>query len=82
MVAWASSKALGCGYKNCLSNPSFLYGNAIVCNYGPAGNYNGQRPYEKEQHRQYPPEGQATTTTATPTSGAETTDNNTTNKGN
>ncbi|XP_078510835.1 GLIPR1-like protein 1 isoform X2 [Lissotriton helveticus] len=42
-VVWASSYKLGCAAKKCSS-----LGNAVlfVCDYGPAGNYRGAKPYE------------------------------------
>lgn len=39
-VVWANSNEVGCGAKYC-TNLGYL----VVCNYGPAGNYVGQKPY-------------------------------------
>ncbi|KAL3318466.1 hypothetical protein Ciccas_002878 [Cichlidogyrus casuarinus] len=44
-IAWANTTNLGCGYKYCHSS-NFPYGFYVVCNYGPAGNFNNQKPYE------------------------------------
>ncbi|XP_033099085.1 cysteine-rich venom protein Mr30-like [Anneissia japonica] len=44
---WATSNRIGCGVRFC-NNPSGLSwatANIITCNYGPGGNYVGQRPY-------------------------------------
>jgi uncharacterized protein YkwD len=41
-VVWAASTKLGCGISSC---PGLTYGNSVVCNYAPGGNYGGQRPY-------------------------------------
>lgn len=48
-VVWAASNRLGCSYSVCpsliplnLKNAAFL-----VCNYSPAGNYAGEKPYLK-----------------------------------
>ncbi|VDP77760.1 unnamed protein product [Echinostoma caproni] len=46
-VVWAASTDIGCGVTDCKSNPSYAYGLSIVCNYGPGGNYAGQKPYTK-----------------------------------
>nr|XP_054748344.1 uncharacterized protein LOC129253930 isoform X1 [Lytechinus pictus] len=45
-VVWASTYAVGCGRTFC-SSVSNGWSNAyiVTCNYGPAGNYNGVRPY-------------------------------------
>lgn len=41
-IVWANTYALGCGTATCanLSLPD-----AVVCNYGPAGNVSGESPY-------------------------------------
>eukprot|EP00731_Ephydatia_muelleri_P014208 Em0007g1518a len=47
-VVWATSNSLGCGVKRCakLTNlPSFKNALMVVCDYGPGGNYVGQKPY-------------------------------------
>ncbi|HYC53422.1 MAG TPA: CAP domain-containing protein [Candidatus Binatia bacterium] len=41
-LVWQNSKEVGCAKSRC---PDLLYEYSIVCNYGPAGNINGQRPY-------------------------------------
>lgn len=41
-IVWADSVDLGCGIADC---PNLQFGSTIVCNYGPGGNINGQRPY-------------------------------------
>ncbi|XP_061187587.1 peptidase inhibitor 15-like [Saccostrea echinata] len=49
-VAWASSEYVGCATSTCSSfsglSSSFNGGTIVVCNYGPGGNYNGQKPYK------------------------------------
>lgn len=45
-VAWAKSYALGCGISYCPQISSIANGHYIVCNYGPAGNYVGEKPYQ------------------------------------
>ncbi|PVD20621.1 hypothetical protein C0Q70_18779 [Pomacea canaliculata] len=47
-VVWASSYAVGCGVTYCstLRNVNFNQGYYVVCNYGPGGNYAGQKPYK------------------------------------
>jgi pathogenesis-related protein 1 len=43
-VVWSNTREVGCARASC---PAVLgYRTMIVCNYGPAGNYYGQRPYE------------------------------------
>ncbi|XP_077983151.1 glioma pathogenesis-related protein 1-like [Glandiceps talaboti] len=46
-VVWADSYAVGCGKTYCSSVSSSSFTNAIIvtCNYGPAGNYAGTKPY-------------------------------------
>ncbi|XP_062595872.1 GLIPR1-like protein 1 [Saccostrea cucullata] len=39
-VVWADSEYLGCA-----ENPNCSGKTLVVCNYGPAGNFNNQRPY-------------------------------------
>lgn len=49
-VVWHHSYALGCGYTFCenLQNaPRIPKGYLVVCHYGPAGNYRGQKPFKK-----------------------------------
>jgi uncharacterized protein YkwD len=40
-VVWAKSIRLGCGVANCSGTWKQIW----VCNYDPAGNYEGQKPY-------------------------------------
>lgn len=47
-VVWAKSTGLGCGQKTCTVNSPFGGGgkwDLWVCNYSPAGNFSGQKPY-------------------------------------
>ncbi|XP_019631967.1 PREDICTED: peptidase inhibitor 16-like [Branchiostoma belcheri] len=46
-VVWASSNKLGCGMKLCstLATVNWNNANLVVCNYAPAGNFRGQKPY-------------------------------------
>ena len=48
-VVWRNSASVGCGIKNCSSNTPFgsQFPNwtIVVCNYSPAGNVIGLRPY-------------------------------------
>ncbi|CAH8506534.1 unnamed protein product [Dicrocoelium dendriticum] len=46
-VAWAETTHIGCSVTDCSNVKSFGYKNFYVCNYGPAGNYAGVRPYKK-----------------------------------
>ncbi len=39
-IVWAETRYLGCGYQNCAGG-----GTIVVCNYFPAGNYVGEKPY-------------------------------------
>ena len=41
-IVWRTTLKLGCALQTC---PGLRFANAIVCNYGPAGNVAGQRPY-------------------------------------
>lgn len=41
-VVWAASTRLGCARSTC---PDITYGNGVICNYAPGGNWGGQRPY-------------------------------------
>ncbi|KAI0209419.1 Glioma pathogenesis-related protein 1 [Lamellibrachia satsuma] len=47
-VVWANTREVGCGTAYCTKTVGFKDRAAyyIVCNYGPAGNYVGQKPYE------------------------------------
>ncbi|CAH8595066.1 unnamed protein product [Schistosoma intercalatum] len=40
-MAWAKTTDIGCGVASCPKN-----GLSIVCNYGPGGNWNNEKPYE------------------------------------
>ncbi|VDP03729.1 unnamed protein product [Schistosoma margrebowiei] len=40
-MAWAKTTDIGCGVASCP-----IYGLSIVCNYGPGGNWNREKPYE------------------------------------
>lgn len=46
-VVWRASTQLGCANSRCTKNSPFGDGEwtMTVCNYAPAGNYSGQRPY-------------------------------------
>ncbi|XP_073983222.1 salivary antigen-5-like [Rhodnius prolixus] len=44
-MVWAKTARLGCGYSYYLQD--FWYVGYLVCNYSPAGNYVGQKPYRK-----------------------------------
>ncbi|KAH9581220.1 hypothetical protein MS3_00011030 [Schistosoma haematobium] len=41
LMAWAKTTDIGCGVASCPK-----YGLSIVCNYGPGGNWNNEKPYE------------------------------------
>ncbi|XP_048780979.2 peptidase inhibitor R3HDML-like [Ostrea edulis] len=49
-VVWANSEYVGCASSTCSSftglSSSFNGGTIVVCNYGPGGNYGGQKPFE------------------------------------
>eukprot|EP00117_Sycon_ciliatum_P024431 scpid84441/ scgid1571/ Peptidase inhibitor 16; Cysteine-rich protease inhibitor len=54
-IVWNSSQQLGCGAKLCdaantksypFDKSKFSKGYIVVCNYGPGGNYRGQKPYK------------------------------------
>ncbi|PRQ00564.1 Cysteine-rich secretory protein family protein [Enhygromyxa salina] len=46
-VVWRDSTEIGCAVARCSSNSPFGGGEwfMAVCNYSPAGNYTGERPY-------------------------------------
>lgn len=44
-VVWAESEYVGCGYAYYLSEDKW-YSKYYVCNYGPAGNWQGEAPYK------------------------------------
>jgi pathogenesis-related protein 1 len=41
-VVWAKSIKLGCALHDC---PGLTFKSTIVCDYGPGGNFNGEKPY-------------------------------------
>jgi len=41
-IVWRNTVKLGCAIGDC---PNLKYRTSLVCNYGPGGNYAGQRPY-------------------------------------
>ena len=53
-IIWANSNALGCGVTKCTSMENFPdyswneYWEFLVCDYGPGGNYYGERPYTED----------------------------------
>ena len=50
-VVWATSRHVGCAYHLCPTMPVLdkILNDAyyLVCNYGPAGNFDGEKPYTK-----------------------------------
>ncbi|KAK9511778.1 hypothetical protein O3M35_000374 [Rhynocoris fuscipes] len=44
-LIWAKSDKIGCGYSYYKESNNFWYAGYLVCNYAPAGNYIGQKPY-------------------------------------
>lgn len=48
-MVWRSTQRVGCGIRQCTINspfpPPFTNWTLVVCNYDPAGNITGQRPY-------------------------------------
>ncbi|XP_041953434.1 peptidase inhibitor 16 [Alosa sapidissima] len=46
-VVWADSHKVGCAAHQCVDIEGLPFGNAtiLVCNYYPAGNYEGEKPY-------------------------------------
>jgi len=44
-IAWASSYALGCGFKVYMEDGMYSY--QLTCNYGPGGNFIGDKMYTK-----------------------------------
>ncbi|OWF45110.1 peptidase inhibitor 16-like [Mizuhopecten yessoensis] len=57
-VIWSKSTALGCGTQRCASIEAggIIFENAlyVVCQYGPAGNYAGQSPFQSISRRRGP----------------------------
>ncbi|XP_046352728.2 GLIPR1-like protein 1 [Haliotis rufescens] len=47
-VIWASSHKIGCGIKFCstIEGSTITNGYVVICNYLPAGNYRGVKPYK------------------------------------
>ena len=41
-IVWRKTLKVGCAISNC---PALRYSDSIICNYGPGGNFNGERPY-------------------------------------
>jgi pathogenesis-related protein 1 len=41
-IVWENTTKVGCAVASC---PGLTYSTVVVCNYSPAGNYSGQRPY-------------------------------------
>jgi len=41
-VVWRATQQVGCALGRC---PGLAYPNTIVCDYGPGGNVNNQKPY-------------------------------------
>ncbi|KAL5476104.1 hypothetical protein EMCRGX_G026010 [Ephydatia muelleri] len=53
-VVWANSDSLGCGVTRCANLrdlPSFKNALIVVCNYGPSGNFIGEKPYRTTRRR-------------------------------
>ncbi|CAH8596652.1 unnamed protein product [Schistosoma intercalatum] len=48
-MVWAKTKDIGCGVASCPK-----YGLSIVCNYGPGGNWNNEKPYEVKSRQLCP----------------------------
>jgi len=47
-VVWAKTRHVGCAIQDCSPlTGAFSQGTYLVCNYGPAGNYVGQKPFLK-----------------------------------
>lgn len=48
-MVWAENEAIGCGVTTCrnmrIKSRLFARVQVVVCNYGPGGNYRGERPY-------------------------------------
>ncbi|XP_030750540.1 uncharacterized protein LOC115878255 [Sitophilus oryzae] len=45
-MVWAKTEYVGCGYVYFSGNDFWKYKKLYVCNYGPAGNYIGEQPYQ------------------------------------
>ena len=50
-VAWSTSREMGCAYAFCqnMFNVDMINAHYFVCNYGPAGNVEGVKPFKKGQ---------------------------------
>jgi hypothetical protein len=46
-VTWGETREIGCGWTNCGSVANIQNANFLVCNYGPAGNWPGRKPFKK-----------------------------------
>lgn len=46
-VVWGTSKEVGCGLTKCSSVAGMSNANYLVCNYGPPGNWDKQKPFKK-----------------------------------
>ncbi|XP_064631145.1 GLIPR1-like protein 1 [Lineus longissimus] len=46
-MVWATTTKVGCGYKLCKNKETGYQYRFVVCDYSPAGNYKGKRPYTK-----------------------------------
>ncbi|CAH8594755.1 unnamed protein product [Heterobilharzia americana] len=44
-LVWQNTTHVGCGVRDC-KGTSFPYGLSVVCNYGPGGNYDDEKPYQ------------------------------------
>ncbi|KAK4468383.1 hypothetical protein MN116_000179, partial [Schistosoma mekongi] len=49
-MVWAKTTDIGCGVAKCPAYQGF----AIVCNYGPGGNWNNEKPYEVKRRDECP----------------------------
>ncbi|KAF8568209.1 hypothetical protein P879_04893 [Paragonimus westermani] len=47
-LIWANTLKVGCGIKKCRKS-RMPFGYSVVCNYGPAGNFFGEFPYETSE---------------------------------
>ncbi|XP_049821143.1 scoloptoxin SSD552 [Aethina tumida] len=45
-MVWATTDSVGCGWTYYTDSSVYKYKKLYVCNYGPAGNYVGQYPYQ------------------------------------
>ena len=41
-IVWRKTLKVGCAISRC---PTLRFSDSIICNYGPGGNFNGERPY-------------------------------------